>query len=992
MNGMGSLLGRKSVLAQAGGALDDALRGVGQLLLVCGEPGIGKTALLAELAAQARARGALVLRGTCWDGTGAPPYWPWVQVLRGAGVELVDFAPAGPAAITDAGARFTLFDRVVRLLTGLGPLVVVLDDLQWADEPSLRLLEFTARQLVGHPIFVVGAYRDVEASGLLRRVAGAGQVLPLAGLARDDVGALMTAVGGTRPDDDVIADVWHRTGGNPFFVREVTRLLLAQGAGQQTVPDTVRDTCERRIARLPQPCVDLLVTASVAGIELRLDLLARLHPEADHAELIDEAVRARVLVVDAVGRHRFAHDLFRQTLESALPASRREQLHADVGRALEALRAAGAEVHPAELAAHFLAGRSSVAAEGVHYSAAAAEEALARLGYEDAVGHYERALAGLDRLDPPNPTRRVRVLIGLADARNRAGDAVMARAECDRAAHLARRIGDTDGLARAALARYALGARTPSAHAANIELLSEAAEKLPPGPSALRARVLTALVGSQRHGIIEPDRARLTATAEEAVRAARSAGEPAALAAALLAQHDAAWRPGAGWQRLEILDQMHGAAAAAGDRDQVARAHQLRAAALIELGDPRGRIELETYAELAEQLGHARGRWEAMTRRATLAAILGRFGEADRLCGQAYALGQGIGEPDAIGVYGTLRTSLLLLAGRTTSLPDPALEASAPLRLAVPLLRTASLLACADQDAAGEELTGFAVDQIPSTFDLELLAIAAAVIAPVGSDAQRGQLLERLRPYAGLHAIVGGCASYWGAVDQHLGALAVALGRRDEATAHLRSAIQGYERFGAPAWAERCRAQLDQLTAAPQASNVFRCDGATWTLAFSGVEVHLPDAKGLRDIATLLAAPGRAVPATALLGMPPAPAVGADPILDDTAKAAYRARLAELQDEIDEAVAWSDDHRADRARTERELLVRELSAAVGLGGRDRRLGDVTERARKTVTARIRDTLQRVDQAHPALAEHLRAALRTGTSCTYEPAEPTRWQL
>ncbi len=960
---MGSLVGRERALAQARTALDETLGGSGRLLLLCGEPGIGKTALLAELAADVEARGVRVLRGTCWDGTGTPVFWPWMQVLRAAGAELGELVP-GPGGADDPGARFALFDAVTRLLAGWCPLAVVLDDLQWADEPSLRLLDFAARRLAGSRVLLVGGYRDAEAGPALRRVAGAGQLLPLAGLTRDEVGALMTVVSGTRPADAAAADVWRRTGGNPFFVREVTRLLLIQG-DERTVPDTARDTCERRLARLSQPCADLLATAAVAGIELRPDLLTRLHRAADVPELVDEAVRARVLVAEDAGGHRFAHDLFRETVETALPSAELEQRHAAVGRALEALREAGAEVHVAELAAHFLAGPATEAGAAVRYAVAAAVEAVSQLGHEDAVRHYERALAAHDRLDPPDPAGRVRVLLGLADARNRAGDAGTARTMCDRAAELARRTGDTEGLASAALTRYALGARTPSAHAANIALLTEAAEALPSGPSVQRARVLTGLVGSRRHGLVDPDPADLVDTAEEAVRVARAVADPAALAAALLALHDAVWRPGTARRRLEILDEMRGATVAASDPEQVARTHQLRAAALIELGDPRGRAELETYARLADQLGTARGRWEALSRRATLAVLLGRVAEADELARQGYALGRAIGEPDAIGVYGTLCASMLLLApSAALPLPDPALEVSAPLQLAVPLLRTAGLLIRGEPDAARDELAGYAMDQLPVTIDLELLAIAASVVIPVGSDGQRTQLVERLRPYRGLHVVVGGAASYWGAVDHHLGMLTAALGHREEAVHLLGSAMESYERLGAPEWAQRCRAELDRLPATPANHPVFQQDGPTWTLAFGGISVHLPDAKGLQDIATLLAIPGRVVPATVLLGGPARPS-GADPVLDRTAKEAYRARLARLDAEIDEAETWSDPHRADRARTERDALVRELAAAAGLGGRDRRLGDEAERARKTVTARIRDSLSRIERVHPA---------------------------
>jgi hypothetical protein len=164
-----------------------------------------------------------------------------------------------------------------------------------------------------------------------------------------------------------------------------------------------------------------------------------------------------------------------------------------------------------------------------------------------------------------------------------------------------------------------------------------------------------------------------------------------------------------------------------------------------------------------------------------------------------------------------------------------------------------------------------------------------------------------------------------------------------------------------------------------------------WTLTFDGVTAHLPDSKGLRDLATLLGAPGEPVHAVRLLGGHP-PAVGADPVLDDRARAGYRARLVELDAEVDEAGADNDPHRADRAQLEREALLAELSRVVGLGGRPRRLGDDTERARKAVSARIHDAIARIKRVNPALGRHLRQAVATGTHCSYTPPEPVHWRL
>jgi predicted ATPase len=408
------LVGRDATLVVLRAALQDAAGGRGQVALLAGEAGIGKTALAAELARQAAGAGARVLWGQCWQGEAVPAYWPWVQVLRAAAEgspadalgDAARLLPGAAEAEAPAGrggepeaARFRLFDAVVRALSGLAarePLLVVVDDLHWADEASLRLLAFAARHLAPSPVLLLGTYRDLEAPAGLHELAGAGQVVPLAGLAPAEVAALMEAVTGRRPPDALAAEVWRRTGGNPFFVRELARLQTAQpargGGGSAPAPtmlDSVRDTLERRLARLSQPCAELLAVAAVAGPEVGVEVLARVLPDrrADLADQLDEAVRARVLIAPAapLGPYRFAHDLFRETLYEGLPAAQRAGLHLAVGCALEELRAEGASLHAAELAAHYLAaasaGATGEAAQAVHWSVLAAREAAVRLAF-----------------------------------------------------------------------------------------------------------------------------------------------------------------------------------------------------------------------------------------------------------------------------------------------------------------------------------------------------------------------------------------------------------------------------------------------------------------------------------------------------------------------------------------------------------------------------------------------------------------------------------
>jgi hypothetical protein len=298
-----------------------------------------------------------------------------------------------------------------------------------------------------------------------------------------------------------------------------------------------------------------------------------------------------------------------------------------------------------------------------------------------------------------------------------------------------------------------------------------------------------------------------------------------------------------------------------------------------------------------------------------------------------------------------------------------------------------------DAATAAAALGDFSVLDITAWTGLEALAAAAVVFAVAGSDAQRSWVYERLRPYAGTHVVVGGCASYHAAVDHHLGALAASLGDTAAAQAHFRAAAAMHERLGAAGWARLSKQALAGLQAVPadRAASEMRLVNGVRMLCFAGQQVQLPDTKGLGDIAALIGARGADVHVLTLVGHQLA-RMGADPVLDEKAKAAYQARLAALAGDIEDAEDAGQPERTEALRSERDALIRELTTAAGLGGRDRKLGDETERARKTVSARVRDALAKVGQVHPELADHLRNSLRMGTLCSYAPADPVTWKL
>jgi tetratricopeptide (TPR) repeat protein len=998
------LIGRESALAAASSVLDDARRGAGQFLMISGEAGIGKTAMLAALVSRA-GPAPLVLRGFCWEGDGAPPYWPWSQVLQASGLPMAGLGEAGwllqpasgPAepmsAVAAADAQFRLFEAVARCLRRLAagrPVLVVLDDLHWADEPSLRLLGFLARALAAEPVALIGAYRDTEAPPELRTIAGQAQQLALAGLTPDEVGELARELAGTAFPPQVAAQLWPRSGGNPFFVRELVRLLLAQGSWQQPaqIPASVAETLRRRLARLSTECVRLLEWAAIAGRDIDAALLA--HGAAAGREpavlsLLDEARQAGVIA--AASPPRFAHDLYRETIIDGLSVTARAAINLSVARALQARSGPAARV-----AVHLLAAGPQARPDALAYSLLAAREATARLGHEDACAYYLRALDIVPERGPSGAGERTEILLELAASHERTGRSDLAAQRFGQAADASRAAADAVGLARAALGIQTLGYRSGAQNAELLDLLREASRRLEAdgGSLALRSRVLAALARTLRHGSDRLPGAEVTEVAQRAARLAAAANDPSALATAKLAVHDAMWVPGTAAARLPVIAEMLDAARASGDDDLVAQARLLRAAALLELGDPAGRDELLGYITLAGNLGHARGRWGALTRQAMFAQLAGRAEEAARLGEQALELGQAIGEPDAAGCFFTSRLSLVALGVRE---PPIGMDASDPLWPMFPVLRAWPYAVRGEAAAAAAALGDFSVLDITLWTGLEALAAAAVVFAVAGSDAQRSWLYERLRPHAGIHVVVGGCASYHAAVDHHLGALAASLGDTAAAGAHFRAALAMHERLGAAGWLRLSEEALSGLLAAPahRAANEVRLVNGVRLLCYQGKQVQLPDSKGLGDIAALIGAHGADVHVLTLVGHRLA-RMGADPVLDETAKAAYQARLAGLAGEIEDAEDTGRAGRAEALRAERDALVHELAAAAGLGRRDRKLGDEAERARKTVSARVRDALAKIGPVHPELADHLRSSLRMGTRCSYSPAEPVTWTM
>jgi DNA-binding SARP family transcriptional activator/class 3 adenylate cyclase len=856
----GPFVGREREVEVLASSLRDAVAGRGRLVLLVGEPGIGKTRLAEDLAVRARARGARVVVGRCWEAGGAPAYWPWVESLRSLlretdaetvrghlGARALDLAQllpelremlpglGEPPPLESESARFRLFEAVASFLTAAAedrPIVLALDDLHAADEPSLLLLRFLARQLGERRLLVVGAYRDVDPGPTAPLRAAVTELarepvtraLVLTGLTEQDVGRFIELTTGETPSDDLVRLVHEETEGNPLFVGEIVRLQAAEGVPERVaatarlaIPQSVRDVIARRLAHLSEECNRVLVLASVLGREFALDaleLVAQVSRD-ELLELLDEALSARVLsdVPDTPARLSFAHVLIRDTLYDGLTSARRVRLHRTALQALEALYGAETGAHLAELAYHAVAG--SDFDNGVRYARQAGDHALVLLAYEEAARLYATALDALAPSDPSDEEARCELLLALAEAESRAGHSDAAKRAAFEAAEIARSLGHSRALARAAAAyagRIVWGRAGSDTRL--VPLLEEALEALGDADGDLRARLLARLAGALRD---EHDRSRRDALGAEAVELARASGNEATLAYALDAHAFAILAPDTVDRLLGIGSELCAGGRRSGDRERVVAGHMLRSMAQLIAGDiAGGERDLDAAVRIAEQLGQPAQLWQVGGDRAMLALAKGRFAEAEELIAQAFALGERAQPEAAVPIHRLQRAALLGFCGGLDEIV-PAIEGLVAASPARPVFRCALTEIYARlgriEEATRElgQLVEGGVAALPFDqewlYGMSLLAETASVLDDVEAAAVLYPLLE---PWAALNA-VDVAEGMRGSVARYLGLLAVTLGRWSDAERHLDDALAANERMGLRPWHARTQEDLARM-------------------------------------------------------------------------------------------------------------------------------------------------------------------------------------
>lgn len=811
-----------------------------RVMLLAGDPGIGKTRLLAETAVRAFASGAIVLAGRAPEET-IVPYQPFLEALghyvfrapleelrvvaREYGAELGRLIPELRRRVPelpppDPGDpetdRYRLFEAVAGLLAEISaavPVLIVLDDLQWADRPTLLLLRHLARSPHNTRVLIMGAYRDVDqwSEGFDAALAGLRRErlmvqLDVGGLPEAEAMELVSLRAGGTPSLAFVQALYRETEGNPFFIEEIVRHLTDAGVRSQDagardlervgLPEDVRDVISRRLDRLAPGSIEWLRVAAVIGRDFDSSLLERVlgFDEDRFLAALEDALDAG-LVAEAPadpGRYSFAHALIRETLYEGMSSARRARVHRRVGVALEDL---GDDSLIGALALHFTRAADPEDAErAIRYGLRAGEQATAMLANEEAAAHYSRALEVLDRSDPEALRRRCDLLLELGEAQVRSGERPLAWATFREAAALAAELGDKGSLARAAVGASRRYVQPPGVVDEElIALLEQAAAMTADERTVTRVRLLARLCGAL---YFSDRRDRMTVLSAEATEIATELNDPQAIALAAAARRRAYWGPGNLEARLADSTLLLRAAREASDIELTLQGHAWLVVDLLERGDRTGvEVQIDAFTAGAQRLRQPLYLWNAAVWQAMRALLDGRLEEAEPLAAAAVSSGirsEGVTAPQ---YYAVQVLYLRREQARMGELEDSVREALStnPDRAAWRAGLALMLHETGRTEEARSEFDLLARDGfgwIPRDGDWMVVAALAADLAYALDDAERAAILyDLLQPFADANVVIGLGAVCLGATSRYLGRLALTLGRREEAVAHLRQAV-----------------------------------------------------------------------------------------------------------------------------------------------------------------------------------------------------------
>jgi len=847
-----TLVGRDGVMALLARALEQAQRGEGQLVLLYGEPGLGKTRVLHALAEHAAVQGARAFWGLCSEFEGAPAYWPLHQIVRAAldgraardverllGPAAYDLAEAFPELIDGRRgehlespqigmrqARFRLFDGLAQFLVRLSAertVLLLIDDLQRADQATLRFLRFLASQLAASRLLVVGTARPADESnpGAEDRLAelsceSSVRSIALSGFSGDDIARYLELATGQAAPAHVVSLLCEKTGGNPLFLEEILRgmprsqppanepAVLWERLIQVELGMGLRGAIARHLAVLAEPSRHAVAAASVLGQEFPVGSLSELlgAPLQTVQGLIQQAAHAGVLRTSATGGgvYRFAHVLIRDALYETLDARARASR---VSRAGEILEQSGVVLTDdaafARMAEHFrLALPRADRGKALGYTEEVGKRALQRLAYEEAAVHFGFALGLLDA-SPDKLPRRMPLLLAQGEALLFSGDPYRARRALFSSVAIARQLGDTSVLAQAA---RLLGRERESGalDEQRVALLREALAALPPEDE--RSPCLAAMLAKALS--YSDDHTTRVALAHSALSTAHRARDPLHRAETFAACHEALTDPDSLDERAHIAAELLHLSQLRSDPRIVLAALCARFQSCLDRGAVHGMQDaVSSLATLAQSSRDPHVRWHERIYRATCALVAGHYAHAEELAREAWTLGQRVGEDIAYHVYCVQVNGMFCMQGRHAEAEAMAREAS----LRFHTLGWRAWHACIAADLGRGALARDTLDELlahgltsflQNPYPLSALCPLAELSARVGAEHQLLAVFEVLEPYAELHGSVSFGAATYGPLSLHLARLATKLGRVQVAQSYAEAALSAAERLESP--------------------------------------------------------------------------------------------------------------------------------------------------------------------------------------------------
>jgi len=832
------IVGRARELEVFRAAFDRMLAGRRQLVLISGEPGIGKTRCAEALAEVAEDQGALVLWGRCREEAGAPPYWPWVQVLRAyidassldevrlnMGTAAKDIAALVPelldsaqqtyqtrGAITDSSpARFRTFDAIRQFFHQAAqqvPITLVLDDLHWSDAPSLSLLEFLSQELLRSRLLIVATYRDGDAArktplqstlGGLSRDSDVERV-QLGGLSQIAIGEVAERLCDVSLSESAIKMIYQQTDGNPLFAIELIKVLIDESAGAAIattpakIPAGVHETIGRRLTRLSDRCNEMLCAAAVYGRQFTARELAAAMDEDVQRVLtvLEPAAQAGIVQsnVDTPGSYLFTHALIRETIYEDLPTFERLRLHGRAGNALVGVHSAHPERALTRIAHHYYeAAALDNADKAVVFALRAAESAVQIYAYEDAVLHYDHAIETLENGGLMHDERLARAYILKGAAMYQLGENQKSIEVLLAAVNRTRVLGNAELLVDALLL-LAMSSRQLDQHHF-VPLLHHALALLPEVDSAPRAKALATLAFAKR---TSSDKSGIQLLVDQALAmSSRSCDATARCACNLLTIMALRGSPENLHRRLLLGQEYIATARSTGSADLLADAYHWQILNYFESGQVE---ELEALLEHYDRLGTARfgnHQYQTGAHRVTLALLRGDWVDLELRIEGLLAIGTKTRPDDADGVYGAQMFALNRDLGRLHTLAPQIKESAACAsgRMWEPGL----MLICAEVGLLSEARDIFArlIEQDCRAIRrddmyLTCLVFCAETCFALADDGRAQVLYGLLRPYARQTANHP-TAVCFGAADLYLAMLACTANRPDLAREHFEEAL-----------------------------------------------------------------------------------------------------------------------------------------------------------------------------------------------------------